>query len=364
MSNAKVNIIGASAYSSTGGIQAVNRLLVDELLASETLRKAYFLWDRPSDFAPAARTLVDQGLVQGYNLDHPAFLRDLLLAAARHPTDRWLCTHVNYSSIGLMLTALRSRNLAVILHAAELDEHMTRLKRFALRRTGFIITVSEFTKRKALRLGVNGKRIHIVPNGIPDPCPNWTAPPSVGDTQQLIFVGRMDERYKGQIELLEAMQLLRHRYPKLRLVFIGGGRTLAEWRKEAASRGLEQIVAFAGRVSDEQLHKYYRTSLAFAMPSHNEGFGLVYAEAMAHGLPCIGSDRDAACEVIAQDETGQCVPAGNATALADCISELIKSPQRRHRWGLASRQRFVDYFCQPRYSERLDSTVQRWLSGC
>ena len=82
----------------------------------------------------------------------------------------------------------------------------------------------------------------------------------------------------------------------------------------------------------------------FAMPSRQEGFGLVYAEAMWHGLPCIGSTLDAAGEVIADGETGLLVPYDAPEPLADALVRLLSDPALAARMGSAgaadARRRF------------------------
>lgn len=366
MSNsAKLNLIGGSAYSSTGGIQAMNRLLVRELEASNLLRKAHFLWDDTNTVSEEGRLAQDRGSVQFYSLGRFAFARNLALQTLKFPRDLWLCTHLNYTALGLMVNRWRSRRVGVMLHAAELDEDLTPLKRFALRQAGFVVAVSEFTKRKAMAHGVRASRIHVVPNGVDDPCPHWReAEAKDEEAPRIYFVGRMDERYKGQMELLDAVKLLQTRWPGLRMIFVGGGATLDEWKAEAARRGLDDLVVFSGRVSDEELRKSYADATVFAMPSENEGFGLVYAEAMAFGVPCIGSDRDAAREVISHEQTGYCVPSGNSTAVADAIHSLLKSPQRRAAMAVASRRRFLECFSADQYRLRLAATLDRWLVSC
>ncbi|MDT0616726.1 glycosyltransferase family 4 protein, partial [Streptomyces lancefieldiae] len=123
---------------------------------------------------------------------------------------------------------------------------------------------------------------------------------------------------------------------------------------------LEGRVEFAGRVSDEELRQCYQSAAVFVMPSENEGFGLVYAEAMAHGVPCIGSDRDAAREVIAHGESGLCVPAGNSTALADAIVALLRSTELRSQMSRAARMRFLAHFSAEKHRDRLLVELRRW----
>ena len=80
------------------------------------------------------------------------------------------------------------------------------------------------------------------------------------------------------------------------------------------------------------------------MPSRQEGFGLVYAEAMWHGLPCIGSTRDAAREVIEAGETGFLVPFGDVEAIGAAIADLLSDEERRDRMGEVARRRARERF--------------------
>src|ERR1017187_4333642 len=122
MNPTKINLIGGTAYSSTGGIQAVNRLLVRELSSAGLLRRAYFLWDSPSTARADAREYAERDLVRFYSLDHRRFTKDVFREAIRGRRDLWLCTHVNYALFTLLAAGGRSRRAAVMLHAAELDE--------------------------------------------------------------------------------------------------------------------------------------------------------------------------------------------------------------------------------------------------
>ena len=80
------------------------------------------------------------------------------------------------------------------------------------------------------------------------------------------------------------------------------------------------------------------------MPSRQEGFGLVYAEAMWHGLPCLASTRDAGAEVVRDGETGVLVPYGDVAAIGAAIAGLLGDAERLARMGRAAfaeaRERF------------------------
>ena len=82
----------------------------------------------------------------------------------------------------------------------------------------------------------------------------------------------------------------------------------------------------------------------FVLPSLYEPFGMVLLEAMAHGLPCIGTKVGAMPEIIADGETGLLVPPVDASALADALERLLTNHDVRRRMGLAGRSRLEEQF--------------------
>ena len=90
------------------------------------------------------------------------------------------------------------------------------------------------------------------------------------------------------------MPALRKLYPETVYVVIGDGDGRAELESLASERQLEPYVRFLGRLSDEELLAFYRSSSVFIMPSTKEGFGIVFAEAAATGLWSSGETKTAA----------------------------------------------------------------------
>jgi phosphatidyl-myo-inositol dimannoside synthase len=95
------------------------------------------------------------------------------------------------------------------------------------------------------------------------------------------------------------------------------------------------------------------------MPSRGEGFGLVYVEAMARGVPCIGSLHDAAGDVIVDGKTGLLVDQGNIGSIADAIVSLLRNPERRRSMGEAARMRVHEEFSTPAFRARLNTILDQ-----
>jgi phosphatidyl-myo-inositol dimannoside synthase len=359
MSDTKVTMIGDAAYSSTGGIQAVNRFVISELSNHGLLRNAYFLWDNAEVTRLEGARFIRSGVLKVFNVNRLKYVLGVLSHAIRYRDDLWLCSHINHALLAFIASGFRARRVALFVYAYELDVNFGWWKRWVIRRLSRIIAISKYTAKKAQHRGAPSTAIHVLYLGTEGP-PRLGHLSAIPSAPTVLFVGRMDEHYKGQIELLDAMVILRKRFPKLTLTFVGGGKTLDDWHKAAEKRGLSAVVIFAGRVPDNELHALYESATVFAMPSANEGFGLVYVEAMAYGIPCIASNRDAGCEVVVDGETGFCVPAGNPTALADAIAEVVRSSSLRTRMSVAARGRYELMFATEHYRHRLLTLIDDW----
>ena len=149
------------------------------------------------------------------------------------------------------------------------------------------------------------------------------------------------------------------RSPTRELWIAGGGDDAARLAAKARERGVADCVRFLGRVSDAELGALYRRASVFAMPSRQEGFGLVYAEAMWWGLPCIGSTADAAGQVIAAGETGELVPYGDVAALgARARAACSRIASGAARMGEAGRRRAREHFGYGRFRADLLTALE------
>jgi phosphatidylinositol alpha-1,6-mannosyltransferase len=166
-----------------------------------------------------------------------------------------------------------------------------------------------------------------------------------------LIVGRLwsEERGKGHDALLEAWPAVRRRVPGAELWIVGEGDDRARLEARAQEAGVGEAVRFLGRVDDRELGALYRRAALLAMPSRQEGFGLVYAEALWHGLPCVGSTADAAGEVITDGETGLLVRYGDSGALGEAVASLLSDPERRRRMGEAGARRAREHFGYARF---------------
>jgi phosphatidylinositol alpha-mannosyltransferase len=170
-------------------------------------------------------------------------------------------------------------------------------------------------------------------------------------TLNILFVGRFEER-KGLIHLLRAYNRLRKRKVDARLLVIGAGPKLREYRRYVGLRGIRDV-EWLGRVSDEEKVRYFASADIFCAPNTGqESFGIVLLEAMAAGTPIVASDIHGFKRVVERNVQGLLVEPKNPRALAAALYSLARDPDLRHEMGEAGRRRAPE-FSWDRVTERI-----------
>ncbi len=208
-------------------------------------------------------------------------------------------------------------------------------ERRALAEADAVITTSRATGEiLAADYGVPETRITVAPPGT-DPAPQ--ARGSGGPRVRILSVGSLTPR-KGHDVLLAALARLEPLAWELTILGPGEtGETAAALLRQAETAGIADRVTLAGPADADALARAYDGADLFALASRYEGFGMAYAEAMARGLPVVGSEIAAVGEATAG--AACLVPPGDAAALAAALGPLIREPERRRE--LAARGRLA-----------------------
>ena len=193
--------------------------------------------------------------------------------------------------------------------------------------------------------GVPPDRIMVVPPGT-DRAADLEAPIDRAGPVRLLTVATLTPR-KGHPLLIEALAALDRR--DWHLTAIGSlerdAETVAAVRALIAAHGLGAQVDLVGEWPPEQLSAAYRAADLFVLPSYYEGYGMAYAEAMAHGLPVIGTDAGAIPETVPAT-AGILVPAGDRAALTLALDRMIGDGGLRRAYAAGARAAaagFVDW---------------------
>ena len=185
----------------------------------------------------------------------------------------------------------------------------------------------------------------IIPNGIdfkhfasePAPYPKYQ-----DGKLNILFVGRLEKR-KGLRYLLEAYSKLKWEQTNIRLIVVGPGNPDKESYRILSSHNL-QDVEFVGRVSYDDLPRYYASSDIFCSPATGaESFGIVLLEAMAAGKPVVASDIEGFRGVMTEGEQGMFVPKKDSDALAKTLGILAKDAELRNKLGAQGRRLAEEY---------------------
>jgi phosphatidylinositol alpha-1,6-mannosyltransferase len=165
--------------------------------------------------------------------------------------------------------------------------------------------------------------------------------------------------------VLRALPSVLERVPDAVYLIVGSGPYRAELERLARELDLASNVVFAGFVPDEELPSYYRAADVVAVPSREvvesvpiEGFGIVYVEAGACGVPVVGGRDGGTDESIDDGVTGFRIDPRDETALADAVVRLLGDRDLARRFGRAGRDRAVQLFDWAIQAERLRAFLE------
>ena len=341
------------------GISEVSRMIVRALGSLRMTLDVVSLGDPPRagsgvDGLPAARFFGAKG---GKLRFGAAALRAAL--TGMRPAEV-VCCHLHLATVGVILAAARGARLSVFLHGIEAWKPLGAALRFALGHAGLIIANSDHTGRRFSEANsdLSALPIHVCPLGVGKPNGGGTAEPEPdGEPGPFaLIVGRMaiDERYKGHDLLLDIWPRVLAEIPEARLVVVGDGDDRA--RLEARATALGDRVRFTARVSTGRLAALYRQCAFFVMPSREEGFGLVFLEAMRAGKACIGG-AGAAAEVIEDRVTGLVVNPESPDEVRAAVVRLFREPETRAGMGRAGALRVARDFTEAHFRRRFGALL-------
>jgi glycosyltransferase involved in cell wall biosynthesis len=227
-----------------------------------------------------------------------------------------------------------------------------------LRRADLVVAQSQDTANNVAQIYGVDRSVELIPLGIDKP------PPGEGRAQRsefnvpddafvLVTAGRMVAR-KASTQLIDTLSAVSGSY----LLVVGDGPEAAAVISRAADCQVAHRVRMLGYVPDAVKYRAYRVADVFVSTSQHEGFGLVFLEAMAFGLPIVCYDRGGQTDFLTTPTTGHVVPLNDLQAFNDAVRTLRDSPQRRAEIRRANLARVEDYFIS-RCAERYERVFER-----
>ena len=211
------------------------------------------------------------------------------------------------------------------------------------------------------------RQVTLIPLGI-------ERPPAVGavprtefglppDAFVLVTVGRLVAR-KNTVQLVRALAATN--LAAAHLMIIGDGPDAPEIRRAADELGIRQRVHLLGQVADARKYRALASADAFASTSQHEGFGLVFLEAMAFGLPVVCYDHGGQTDFLTTGRNGHVLPLNDLGAFARAIVDLYENSQRRLAIGRYNRGAVEDFYidrCAERYEAVFREAIEQRAGG-
>jgi len=337
MKHKRILFLSLRIFSATGGIEKVCRILGKALFENtfsgncsleiysshDTMKhsnnNAYF----PSDY------------FSGFSNNRFEFLNAAFFKGLK--SDVVILSHINLLPVGWLIKRFSPKTKLVMLaHGIEVWSLPLGIKKKMLNACDEILCVSQFTKDEMIKLHGDVSKKYSVLNNCLDPflpilsSQNYSIDlrNKYGFTPSdkiLFTLTRMDatERYKGYDRVLQAMALLIKEMPDLKYI-IGGSYDEIEKKKIDEliyELGLKDNVVITGFISDENLKDYFLMSDVYVMPSYNEGFGIVFIEAMYYGLPVIAGNKDGSVDALLNGKLGTLIDPMDIEALKNTIED-------------------------------------------
>jgi glycosyltransferase involved in cell wall biosynthesis len=337
-------------YGGHGGIALFNREFVDALLANPECEEVVVV--------PRVTPHLGAHTVPPRVTFHERAARGQALYAwdtlrlAREPFDLVICGHVNL----LPVARLASKHPVLVTHGIEAWKKLDPVRTHLLHQCAGIISVSALTRERLLAWSGYAGKTFVLPNAVhleqygvrPKP-PALIERYHLEGKRVILTVGRMvgAERYKGFDVLMETLPFLPD---DVVYVIAGGGNDAPRLQRKAHDLGISHRVVMTGLFPEGEKADLYALADVYAMPSRGEGFGFVFLEAMASGIPVIASKHDGGREALLDGKLGLLVDPANPAEVRAAIAELLERGERKIPEGL-------EYFAFPRFVERVQAIV-------
>jgi phosphatidylinositol alpha-1,6-mannosyltransferase len=318
------------SFGSHGGIARYNQDLLSALALSSRVRDILVVPRHGVGPKECLPDKVGQTPPRSGRFSYAA--HGLAQALFRTSFDVVFCGHLYMSPLATLISEMLKKPMWLQLHGIEAWERPGRLVRAGAERAAVVTAVSRYTRHRFLGwANVAPERVRVLPNTYR---PEFAAGPKRDDLADhhklrgrrvLLTVSRLaaSERYKGHDRLISVLPRVLERCPDVAYLVVGDGDDRQRLEKMAQKAGVAHAMRFAGHVPHQELPDYFRLADVFVMPSTGEGFGIVFLEAAASGLPLVGGNRDGSVDALADGNIGTLVDPHQQVELVEAICGAV-----------------------------------------
>jgi len=358
----RILVLVSDAFGGHGGIAKFNRDFLGALCTYPGVAEVVAVPRRaplPLEPLPPKLTYITTGLDSKFAY----FLAMLRRLVSPGKFDIILCTHLHLLPLAYMAKWRTGAPLALFIYG--LDAWQPPRSILAARlatRVDAVISISDLTTRRFLAwAGVDEAKVFLLPNaveqqlyGVGEKNPDLLQRYGLTGKTVLLTLTRLwaTDNYKGIDEVLELLPALAERIPEIAYLIVGEGDDRGRLEAKARALGVGDRVVFAGFIPEEEKADHYRLADAYVMPGWGEGFGFVYLEAMACGIPALGSKLDGSREALRDGELGILVDPHDREDLWQGLLEVLGRPRGVVPPGLS-------YFSLENFNRRCHDIIRR-----
>lgn len=338
-----VGFVFLSVLSVEGGIQSYVKDILQAYAACPDTPPAdiYLLRDKstePNPFAQEPKFTFHYFGEYAGNLGRLYLSWQLLRNLWRGKYSRLICGHILLSPLLQPLCQWFSTPLIMMTYGKEVWQPVVARQLKALQQAQSIWTISRYSRDLACSASsLSPKKFHMLPCVVDGdvftpglPHPELVEQYGLQGNRVLMTVARLwsGDIYKGVDVTIRALPKILSQFPKVKYLVVGRGDDQPRLAQMAEDLGVAEHVVFAGFVADEMLVEHYRLADAYVMPS-KEGFGIVYLEAMACGVPTLSGDDDGSADPLQDGRVGWRVPYRDPDAVAAACMEILRGEDQR-----------------------------------
>lgn len=275
------------------------------------------------------------------------------------------CGHIKLAPLTQLLCQRWGVPYTVLTYGKEVWYRLPDRERQALAAAAGIWTISRYSRDCLCAANhINPEKVQIVPCVVDghvftpgSKSPELSTRYGLSGAKVLMTVARLwpTDVYKGVDVTIRALPAIAKVFPDVKYLVIGRGDDQPRLAQLARELGVSDRVVFAGFVPTPDLPEYYRLADAYIMPSQ-EGFGIVYLEAMACGKPVLSGDADGSADPLQDGRLGWRVPHRNPEAVAAACIEILKGDDQRCN-GQWLRQECLTQFSKDTLTEQLKQLI-------